>query len=239
MNINPSEFSSEGGESGAPREQPAGISTTRRKLVKSGAFAPPVILTLRSGSVMAQTSAATCLATSREDAQQRANTDPNFDATSTEDGFLRAPIRIRKVRRVRRRKGKYLAWGSKVYDVYTHHTNTGKPWTSLKPGKRGKKFKLEDEGQEIQVYDAKGEKLLMSGRLMHRRGYPRRRFAGLQEEDSYGLVQTNSNGEVLVDPETNEALVGAVVSPTDPAQPQNVSASCWASLGVTSASAEI
>lgn len=91
---------SEGGGTGDPSQtRPAGVSATRRRLVKSGAFAPPVILTLRSGSAMAQASAATCLVTSQAAAQEKANTDPDFDAASAEDGFLRSRVLVREARR--------------------------------------------------------------------------------------------------------------------------------------------
>lgn len=225
--------------SGPSQDRPAGVSTTRRRLVKSGAFAPPVILTLRSGSVMAQASAATCLATSEAAAQEKANTDPEFEAAPVEDGFLRSRIMVREVRRVRKKNGKYRLWGKRSYRVYVHQANTGKPWTSLRPGKLGKKFKLEEEGKRVEVYDPSGATLVLTGGLMHRRGYPMRRFVGVQEQEYYGLVQTNKSGEVLIDSETNEALVGTVVAPAETAQSQNVSASCWASLGVTSTATEI
>ncbi|MGZ8216931.1 hypothetical protein [Methylomagnum sp.] len=234
MDTNQPDPPSDSGTRGPAQRPPGGVSATRRKLVKSSAFAPPVILTLRSGSVMAQASAATCLVTSQAAAQEKASADPEFEAASAEDGFLRSRVLVREARRVRKKNGKYRLWGKRSYKVYVHQGNTGKPWTSLRPGKLGKKFKLEDESKDIEVYDARGATMVLNGRLMHRRGYPMRRFVGIQEQEFYGLVQTDKNGEVLVDPETKEAMVGAVVDPAETAQSQNVSASCWASLGVTS-----
>jgi hypothetical protein len=217
-----------------PGHRPSGVSPMRRKLIKSGAFVPPVVLTLRSGAALAQTSTeAACLAANQAAAQDAANSDPDFDASAASDSWLRKRVVVREVRRVRKKNGKFVFRGANAARVYAHQNGDRNSWLSLRPGRSRRKWRLDDTGKTIQVYDSTGATLLLEGNLLRRRGKPGRRYVSLSEVERYGIVETDAKGQPVLD-ENGQPSIGVIIDPAGNLQSQHVSASCWASLGVDS-----
>jgi hypothetical protein len=224
MDTRRNEFSKKGEE--------MGVSPVRRRLIKTGAFVPPVVLTLRSGAVRAQASTASCLAANQEAAQEQQQQDPNFELSPTEDNWLRSRVVIREARRVRKKNGKWLVKGDHVFKIYSHDGRGATAWYGLRPGRLGRRRYFRDSGRFIEVYDSKGETPLLTGVLLFRRGNRLRRYVAIHEYESYGIVATDAQGDPILG-EDGRPEIGAVVDNTGTLQSQHVSASCWASLGVS------
>ena len=215
----------------AKNGEETGVSPLRRKLIKSGAFVPPVVLTLRSGAVRAQASTASCLAANQQAAQEQQQ-DPNFELSPTEDNWLRSRVVIREARRVRKKNGKWLVKGDHIFKIYSHEGRAATAWYGLRPGRLGRKRYFSDSGRVIEVYDPNGETPLLTGVLLFRRGNKQRRYVAIQEYESYGIVATDAQGDPLIG-EDGRPEIGATVDNSGRLQSQHVSASCWASLGVS------
>jgi hypothetical protein len=221
-----------------PTANPAAVSAVRRKLIKTGAFVPPVILTLRSGAAAAAaaaSNAASCLATDQEAAQEAeqagsiGEVENTFELAAEPDQWLRSRVVVREARRVIKKKGKWKFKGHKVVQIYTHEPKGAYSWWSIRPSRQKRKFHYEDSGEIIQVHDESGTVLLLpSGVLMYRNGVKRRRYVGIEEIERYGIVMTDESGEVVKDDE-GMPTVGAVVDGVE-LESHHVSASCWASL---------
>lgn len=210
----------------------AGVSRVRRRLIKSGAFVPPVVLTLRSGAAVAQASTASCLATDRQAADEQHRQDPNFELSPTEDNWLRSRVTVREATRVRRKNGKWFLRGTRVFKVYSHEGKGAANWYSLRPGKLSRK-QFRDSGRTIEVYESlQSETPIIRGILLYRRGSRLRRYVGIQEYEGYGIVATDDRGDPLLG-EDGRPQIGAVVDASGNLQSQHVTASCWASLGVS------
>lgn len=227
MDTNKPESSTDGKGAGRGPECPSTeVSPIRRRLVKTGAFVPPVILTLRSGMATAQASSASCLAASQQAAQEAA---ANNDLISkpAEDEWLRAPVLVKEARRVRKRKGEWAFKGRKVVRVYAHERNGGGSFLSLRPGRSGRKWRLVDSGRTIEVRDPQTHAIVQVGSLLYRGGNPRRRFIGIAETPALGVVETDAEGNIVLDEDGNPSVTEIV----DASQPINaITASCWASL---------
>lgn len=223
MGINKAEPAGERNQGSAP------VNPVRRKLVKGGAFVPPVILTLRHGAALAQTSAqgGACQAADQQRAQQTA---PAALAPERDD-WLRAPVLVTEVRRVRKIKGQWkFKPNAPVIQVYTHKPRGRFAWWSVKSGTSGKKLNYKDTHKTIQVVDDRGQ-VVHVGPLIVRANNPGLRYVGLNAEQSaFGLVAVSSEGTPVTDSDGNP-LVHAV-TPGDPnaGLVQNATNSCWASL---------
>lgn len=230
MDTNKPESSGEGRDAGRKPEHPSsGVSSIRRTLVKAGAFVPPVVLTLRSGTAMAQASSASCLAPSQE-AAQRAATNNELGLKQDPDGWLRANILVKEARRVRKVKGEWAFKGRRVVRVYAHEHGDKGSFLSLRPDRSGRKWRLVDSGRVIEVRDPHTRAVMLVGGLYFRGGNPRRRFVGIAENPALGIVEVNDQGEVVLD-ENGNPSVTEIVDTTQPVTA--ISASCWASLHPT------
>jgi hypothetical protein len=209
-----------------------GVSPARRRLIKSGAFVPPVVLTLRSGAAVAQASTASCLAANRQAAEEQQREDPNFELSPTQDNWLRSRVFVREATRVRRKKGKWFLRGTRIFKIYSHEGRGAANWYSLRPGKFSRK-QFRDSGRTIEVYETfHSETPALRGILLYRRGSRLRRYVGILEYEGYGIVATDANGDPLMG-EDGRPQIGALVDSSGKLQSQHVSASCWASLGVS------
>jgi hypothetical protein len=209
-----------------PERQSSGVSRVRRKLIKGGALVPPVMLTLRSGAAVAQTSAGTCLGTNQSAAAEAQT------LSSTKDGWMRQDVIVKEARRVRKKRGKWHFKGQKIARVYTHSNGNRGTWISLRPGLAGKRWRLVDTGRDIVVYDITTGQPVLTGSLMHRRGNPLRKYIAIEETPAYGLLQFDANGDLIVDSE-GDPVITEVASSTEGANA--LTASCWASLHPTAA----
>ncbi len=220
-------------------------SRVRRSLVKAAAISP-VILTLRSGAAAAMTSAESCIVKDQQAAQQAAEMDPvlqtadpsspepeeSLALTSHQDGWLRSPVVVRNIRRVRKKKGKWIYKGKSPYvKVYTHQPKGRFSWWSYRNKRRKKSWNYRDSGQLIDIYDPTGKFVLLTGGILMFRGPTKKiRYVGIPEQDieQYGLVALDESGAILQDeegmPAIGMALEGGAL------QSNHITASCWLSL---------
>jgi hypothetical protein len=200
------------------------MSPTRRRLLKGAMFVPPVVLTLRSGAVAAASSTSSCLIADQSAAQ-------DADALASErDAWLRSDVDVRQARRIRKKKGKWVLKTNRAIALYTHQPKGTYSWWSVK-GKRGRRrWKYQDSGKTIDVYDRSGQVLLFSGGiLMIRNGVNRRRYVGLPEDvPMLGLVELDEMGNIKKD-EEGMPVVGKVEEAGGVGS-IHATASCWASL---------
>jgi hypothetical protein len=230
MDADKPELSTDAGQAGlAPERKSDGVSSVRRELVKRGAFIPPALLTLRSGAVAAAVSnPAACVVKARQAAQAAQEAHPDFVLTQNTDEWLRARVTVRAARRVRKKKGKWMFKGNRTIALYTYDPVGVYAWWSVRRGRTGRKWNYQDTGQMIEVSDPQGAAILAVGTLMYRNQNARRRYVGIHEEQRYGVVVTDKQGNVILD-EEGKPLIEAIITDED-IDAQNISASCWASL---------
>jgi hypothetical protein len=231
MDAHKPELSTDAREEGlVPERKSDGVSLVRRELVKRGAFIPPALLTLRSGAVTAAVSnPAACVVKARQAARAAQETHSDFELAKDADEWLRARVTVRAARRVRKKKGKWMFKSSRTVALYTHDPVGVYAWWSVRPGRTGRKWNYQDAGQIIEVFDAQGTTMLAVGTLMYRNRNARRRYVGIHEEQRYGIVVTDKQGNVLLD-EEGKPLIEAIITDEEIGAQQNISASCWASL---------
>ena len=218
--LNPPADDSSAGPAPARRTDP-GISSARRRLVKGGMLIPPIMVTLRSGAAIAQTSVTSCLG-----ANQSAAEDATALATA-KDEWMRSPVIIKEARRVRRQNGQWVFKGSATARVYTHASGNRGTWISLKPGLAGRRFRLVDSGRDIQIVDPSTGAVVLTGSLLRRKGNPLRRYVSIVEEDALWLLQFDQNGDLIVDEEGDPVISETTLSA---AEANALTTSCWASL---------
>jgi hypothetical protein len=231
MDTHKSELSTDTRKEGLePERKSDSVSSIRRKLVKSGVFVPPAILTLRSGAAMAAVSnPAACVVKARQEARAAQEANPDFELAKDIDEWLRARVVVREARRVRKKKGKWMFRGNRTIALYTHDPVGVYTWWSVRPGRTGRKWNYQDTGRIIEIFDARGEAILAVGTLMYRNRNVRRRYVGVHEELRYGIVVTDKQGNVSLD-EEGKPLIEAIITDEEIGVQQNISASCWASL---------
>jgi hypothetical protein len=219
-------------EAGARGSAEPPVSAVRRRLVKGGAFIPPVMLTLRSKSAAAS-SLAICQPAGQELAERRAIANPEgFELRDRPDEFLRTRIRIREARRVRKVNGKWFFKGPRSFPVYTRTNAAGREWLSLRPSNQGRRGRFVPSGRRITVRDALGNPIA-SGDLYYLNGNRRKRFITITEEDQerYALVQAAADGTLVYSEEEPGYLdVGNATNPAGGLQASVMTASCWASI---------
>lgn len=230
MDTNKPKSSEERRDAGRRPEPPSsGVSSIRRTLVKTGAFIPPVVLTLRSGTATAQASSASCLAPSQEAAQEAA-ANQELGLKKDPDEWLRARILVKEARRVRKVKGEWAFKGRKIVRVYAHENGDKGSFLSLRPDRSGRKWRLMDSGRTIEVRDPHTHAVVLVGGLYFRGGNMRRRFVGIAENPALGVVETDEKGNVVLDEDGNPSVT-EIVDTTQPVTA--ITASCWASLHPT------
>lgn len=227
MDTNKPESSRDGRKAGRGPERPSsGVSSIRRTLVKTGVFVPPIVLTLRSGTAIAQSSAGSCLTASQAAAQEAAENN-ELVPKEVPDEWLRARILVKEARRVRKRQGEWTFKGRKIVRVYAHENSSKDSFLSLRAGRSGRKWRLMDSGRTIEIRDPQTHAIVLAGSLMYRGGNPRRRFIAIAENEALGVVETDDQGQIVLDEDGNPSIVEIV----DAAQPvAAITASCWASL---------
>jgi hypothetical protein len=219
-------------------------SQARRSVVKAAAVAP-VILTLRSGAAAALTSAESCAVRDQQIAQEAAQLDQSVvDPASSapedslalatqNDGWLRSPVIVRNIRRVRKKKGKFIFKGKPgaAVKVYAHQPKGRFSWWSFRNKKQTKRWNYRDSGQMIDIYDPTGTYVLLHGGVLMFRGPTKKiRYVGIPEQDveQYGLVALDEAGSILRDeegmPVIGTALEGGAL------QSNHMTQSCWLSL---------
>ncbi len=216
------------------------ISDNRRKLIKGSALAVPVIMTLKSGALMAAASSESCIARDQKFADQE---NPGKFKKPNSDSFLRTEVTIAKLFRIIFDLGS-SKW---VYDkktngklrkvtVYAHgHSLAPMPTTWEKSGLP--LYNLETN--IIDVFDEATDSTpalsatncFNDGTFYYAldTGFSRDGYA-----EKYGLVVTSDSGAITTD-ELGGAKVGRFVGHSDVADDQNhLTGSCWSSLTPTS-----
>lgn len=213
------------------------VFNTRRKLIKGTAIAVPVVMTLRSGAALATASTDQCIA---RDQQFANDTKPSKFTNSESDSFLRTPVTIIRLIKIKEEvdgSGLNPKW---VYDkkpggdmklrtVYVHgHALATYPTLWLNTSEPQGEFN--DQGSVLDVYDSYADPLPdISGGTYFKRNlsnFVQKMDFGFREK--YGLVTTFPDGTIQNDGQGPR--VGRFVGHADLDDNNHITGSCWNSL---------
>ena len=221
---------------------------TRRKLVKGSAIAVPMVMTLRSGSALAASSSNHCIAQNQLFAQDRlvAGELPEFRDSSTNsvETFFRKEVTSSQLIRI-----KSVTVGADTFWIYDKNADSSlnttviynyslpinsSQWLDTATPQKNYVSQLSVDTQPIAVYDSEatgpgtpGEAIAITGERFTEGGF-NYVLDNTQTGIRYGLIMTDSFGNVILDQFSNPRIGRLVNSGT--LASMHLTTSCMTSL---------
>ncbi len=214
----------------------------RRKLIKGGAIAVPVVMTLRSGSALAASSSNRCITNDQTNAQALLTADhlPEFRSSSTNnvETFLREEVTRSQLIRIKRDPGDTF-W---IYDkdgnddlrtrvIYNYASMTPYPNEWLDTGATQRQYSAQG-GLDIDVYDSAttgpptGSIVITGEHFIE--GTLNYVFEDAEIGIRHGLIMTTGSGEIIMD-QFGNPRIGRLMS-SSALQSMHITTSCMTSL---------
>lgn len=213
------------------------VFNARRRLIKGTVVAVPVVMTLRSGAALATASTDKCIA---RDQQFANDTKPKKFINSDDDSFLRTPVTITKLIKIKQETdsdGNNQKWvydkkangDQKLRTVYVHgHMLVSFP--SLWLNTADPQGEFNDQGTTIDVYDnyAEADPDISSGAYFKRNSNNFVQDTGFGYKEKQGMVTTFPDGTIQND--GRGPRVGRFVDHAELENNNHITGSCWNSL---------